>query len=62
MKGCDLVIRFGGTPSLIQVVQSKGRARAETGKLYLIYTEEEEAHFSELKSHEKIIKAVLDRN
>ena len=59
MKGCDLVIRFGGAPSLIQVVQSKGRARAQNGRLLLICTCDEEKHFDELMNQERIIDAAL---
>eukprot|EP01034_Spumella_vulgaris_P021530 gene21530-27565_t len=64
VKDCDYVFRFGGRPSLIQLIQSKGRARAKNnggrnGQLVLIYTEEEEAHFVKIQAQEDIVNMAL---
>ena len=59
MKGCNLVIRLGGAPTLIQVVQSKGRAREKNGELHLIFTLEEQQHFDKLMKQEAILEQVL---
>jgi hypothetical protein len=59
VKDCDLVIRFGGEPSLIQLIQSKGRARASTGRLVVICTVEERTHFDELRDREKLVDDTL---
>jgi ERCC4-related helicase len=52
-----LVIRFGGEPSLIQLVQSKGRAR-HNGRLVQICTTEEQEHYARLQRQEACVKAV----
>jgi hypothetical protein len=52
VSSCDLVVRFGGKPTLIQLVQSRGRARAENGKLIIIFTPEEQQHFKDLLKEE----------
>ena len=62
VKGCDVVIRFGGAPSLIQVVQSKGRARDKNGRMLLVCTREEEGHFDELMAQEELLDRVLTKN
>jgi RNA-dependent RNA polymerase len=59
VKVCDRVIRLGGAPSLIQVIQSKGRARDKAGKLDLICTVEEEEHFNKLLEEEAMLDSVL---
>jgi superfamily II DNA/RNA helicase len=55
---CNLVIRFGGAPTLIQVVQSKGRARKSDGELKVIMTAEEERHFERLMEQESMLDQV----
>mgnify|MGYP003387363352 CR=1 FL=1 len=59
MRGCNLVIRLGGTPSLIRLVQSKGRARDENGELRLIMTLEEEDHLRRLLNQEGMLDKVM---
>lgn len=59
MKVCDRVIRLGGSPTLIQVIQSKGRARDKAGRLDLICTVEEEVHFDALLAEESLLDSVL---
>lgn len=59
MKVCDRVIRLGGSPTLIQVIQSKGRARDKAGRLDLICTAEEEEHFDDLLDEEDLLDLVL---
>ena len=59
VKGCNLVIRLGGTPSLIRLVQSKGRARDENGELRLIMTLEEENHLRGLLDQECMLDRVM---
>jgi len=39
---CDLVVRFNGRFSLIQFIQSRGRARSQLGKLVVIVKEDED--------------------
>ncbi len=48
---CDTVFRFGGRGSLIQYIQSRGRAR--TGKMYIILTEEDRKHIDALQKEEQ---------
>jgi ERCC4-related helicase len=59
VKACDLVIRFGGEPSLIQLIQSKGRARDANGRLIVICTPEEEAHLNEVVEQEQFVDAAI---
>jgi len=59
VRGCNLVIRLGGTPSLIRLVQSKGRARDENGELRLIMTLEEEDHLRRLLNQEGMLDKVM---
>ena len=37
---CDTVIRYGGSATLIQIIQSKGRARSKEGKFFVLLTED----------------------
>ncbi len=60
VKGCNLVIRLGGTPSLIRLVQSKGRARDEQGEMRLILTTEEEEHLNRLLNQEIMLDRVME--
>lgn len=60
MKGCNLVLRLGGTPSLIRLVQSKGRARDEQGEMRLILTTEEEVHLNRLLHQEIMLDRVME--
>ncbi len=60
VKGCNLVIRLGGTPSLIRLVQSKGRARDEQGEMRLILTTEEEVHLNRLLNQERMLDRVME--
>lgn len=53
------MIRLGGTPSLIRLVQSKGRARDENGELRLIMTLEEEDHLRRLLNQEGMLDKVM---
>jgi ERCC4-related helicase len=59
VKACDLVIRFGGEPTLIQLIQSKGRARDANGRLVVICTPEEEAHLNEVVEQEQFVDAAF---
>jgi ERCC4-related helicase len=59
VSSCDLVVRFGGKLTLIQLVQSRGRARAENGKLIIISTPEERKHFEDLIEKEIITNSTL---
>jgi superfamily II DNA/RNA helicase len=61
---CDCVFRFGGRASLIQHIQSRGRARAKhtaggRGKMVLIFTAEEEAHLLATQNQESVLDAAL---
>lgn len=60
MKGCNLVLRLGGTPSLIRLVQSRGRARDEQGEMRLILTTEEEVHLNRLLHQEIMLDRVME--
>ena len=56
---CNLVIRYGGPASYIQIVQSKGRARAVGGKLIVIATEEEQIFIDKVTRQKAIADRVL---
>jgi len=59
VQNCNLVFRFGGTPHLIQLVQSRGRARAAGGKLYVIHTDLERDHFEAVRNEHTFIGEIL---
>ena len=52
---CNIVIRFDGVQSLIQFIQSRGRARMqnETSKFFILANEEESNRQVQLEKHEK---------
>ena len=61
VQNCDVVVRFGGQPALIQLIQSKGRARKENGKLFVIHTTEEKKHFDIVINQEMVMKTALKK-
>eukprot|EP01036_Dinobryon_divergens_P031105 gene31105-40450_t len=61
VQNCDVVVRFGGQPALIQLIQSKGRARKENGKLFVIHTMEEKTHFDKVTNQEAVMKIALKK-
>ena len=61
VQNCDLVVRFGGQPALIQLIQSKGRARKVNGKLYVIHTKDEKKHFETVTTQEAVMRIALKK-
>ena len=60
VAACDLVIRFSGVRSLIQFVQSRGRARKQTNSRFVVLINEEERTLLErVRDEEVILEAVL---
>jgi hypothetical protein len=58
---CNLVFRFGGIPRLIQIVQSRGRARAKDGKLVVIFSETEKKRYDQILKEEEFINMILNQ-
>jgi hypothetical protein len=56
---CDIVVRFSGFTSLIQFIQSRGRASCKKGKIMMILTEEEQCRLTEIESQERILYSNL---
>jgi hypothetical protein len=56
---CDIVIRFSGYTSLIQYIQSRGRARSTKGHMVMILTEEERCRVTEIENQERILHSTL---
>ncbi len=59
VQGCDMVFRLGGLPSLIQVVQSRGRARDKNGQLCIIHTTDEQRHYHSIRRQHAILNEAL---
>ncbi|RHY39340.1 hypothetical protein DYB30_007578, partial [Aphanomyces astaci] len=60
ISACDLVVRFvAGTTSLIQFVQSRGRARSVNGRLVMILSEVQRDRIRKLESEERMMDAVI---
>jgi hypothetical protein len=59
VSDCDLVIRYTGVNSLIQFIQSRGRARRAGSRYVIIVTREEHDQAVALASQEKIMDFVL---
>ena len=57
---CNLVFRMRGRASLIQQVQSRGRARAANGKLVTITSPKHESRAKILRNQEENLDAALD--
>ena len=60
VQQCDLVIRMGGGFSLIQLIQMRGRARAESGRLLVILSEKERDQVLKLQSDERMMDSVIE--
>ena len=56
---CDTVFRYGGSASLIQIIQSKGRARSKDGKLFVLLTEDEKKYIEKVVQQDAITRQVL---
>ena len=56
---CDLVIRFYGSSSLIQFIQSRGRARKVGAQLVTILSQEHKHRVAELETQERIMDSVI---
>ena len=59
VPACDLVIRFCGSSSLIQFVQSRGRARKAGARLITILSEESKERVAQLEGQERIMDSVI---
>ena len=59
---CNIVIRFDGVQSLIQFIQSRGRARMqnETSKFFILANEEESKRQLQLENHEKYMDLAIE--
>ena len=62
MSACDLVIRFGAVNTLIQFIQSRGRARKEGSKFIILVNPEEHARAKTMEAQEKTMDFVLQRH
>ena len=60
VSSCDLVIRYNGVSTLIQFIQSRGRARKKGSKFIVIVTEEELKRSQEIQEEEKIMDLILE--
>lgn len=58
---CDTVIRYGGSATLIQIIQSKGRARSKEGKFFVLLTEDERKYIDRVVHQDIIAKQVLQK-
>jgi hypothetical protein len=56
---CDIVVRFSGYTSLIQYIQSRGRARSTKGRMVMILSEEERCRVTEIENQERILHSTL---
>ena len=56
---CDLVIRYSGVNTLIQFIQSRGRARREGSRYVIIVTPDEHHQAINLDSQERMMDYVL---
>ena len=61
VPACDLVVRFKGGTSLIQFIQSRGRARKEGSTIHMIVTTEEKARVTQIENQERIMDSVLSQ-
>ena len=60
VEACDLVIRFCGVRSLIQFVQSRGRARKKGSSRFVVLLSEDEKKFMfGVRDEEKIMESIL---
>jgi len=59
VKECDYVFRIGCQFSLIQMIQSRGRARSKFGKFKVILSIEEKGLFSQLSDQERFLTDAL---
>ena len=59
VSACDLVIRYSGVNTLIQFIQSRGRARREGSRYVIIVTPDEHHRAINLDSQERMMDYVL---
>lgn len=59
VPACDLVIRYYGSSSLIQFIQSRGRARKDLSHLITILSREHQHRVAELEAQERIMDSVI---
>jgi hypothetical protein len=62
VSACDLVIRYTGVNSLIQFIQSRGRARREGSRFLILVTPDEHEEAKKLESQERIMDHVLSEH
>ena len=55
VSSCDLVVRYSGVNTLIQFIQSRGRARKEGSRFAVLVTKEEENKSKEIEEEEKLM-------
>ena len=60
VSSCDLVIRYNGVSTLIQFIQSRGRARKDGSRFIVIVTEEELKRTKDIQEEEKIMDLILE--
>jgi superfamily II DNA/RNA helicase len=59
VSDCDLVIRYSGVNTLIQFIQSRGRARRQGSRYVIIVTADEHAKAVTLASQERLMDHAL---
>ena len=60
VAACDLVIRYTGVTTLIQFIQSRGRARKDGSRFVVLVTEEEIQRSIDVEEEENILEMILD--
>ena len=60
VSSCDLVIRYSGVSTLIQFIQSRGRARKDGSRFIVLVTPEELQRTKDIQEEEKIMDLILE--
>ena len=60
VAACDLVVRYSGVSTLIQYIQSRGRARKCDSRFVVLVTPEEEQQSRHIQEEERILDLILD--
>ena len=60
VAACDLVVRYSGVSTLIQYIQSCGRARKCDSRFVVLVTPEEEQQSRHIQEEECILNLILD--
>uniref|UniRef100_A0A1I8HJL9 RNA-dependent RNA polymerase n=1 Tax=Macrostomum lignano TaxID=282301 RepID=A0A1I8HJL9_9PLAT len=60
VSACDVVIRFDAAKSLVQLLQSRGRARKKDSRFLMVVDENEAAAATDLSERENMLNRVVD--